>query len=159
MSGASGGGRRGGGRPIRADRGTKMRGPGPPATGHSLVRAVDDALRSLSAHPEVRAREDYEPFTAAADHEAGRVIVVTAAPGRFSALLDAMTVEGGFAPGAVFERLVDATMLQRRKGRTPAQVRREVAERTNPFLHLGNRTDEIRNAFDKIVVVTEGPVG
>lgn len=122
------------------------------------MRAVVDALDSLSRHPEVRAREDYQDFTAEADHGTQRVVVTTADPARFHALLRAVAAEGGFGPGAVFERLLEAELAAqkantRMASRSPAEVRRRLSHTVNPYLHLGSKPAEVLNAFDKVLEV------
>lgn len=120
-------------------------------------------MQSLLRHPDTLAREDFQPFTATADQVTGRVVITTADPARFSALLEAILAEGGFAPGTVFERLLEAEMAAQARGkaarRTPAEVRRRLAQTVNPYLHLGMRPDEVRNAFDRVLEVRQEPVG
>lgn len=135
-----------------------MRGTGPPArSGIGRQRAVLDALNSLSGHPEIKAREDYQPFSAQPG-EGGRVLVTTTDPLRFHALLRDVTAAGGFAPGAVFDRLLDAELLAMKANtktanRTPAEVRRRLANHVNPYLHLGTKPQDILNAFDQVLEI------
>ncbi|CAN5163656.1 hypothetical protein BH23ACT9_BH23ACT9_35500 [soil metagenome] len=135
-----------------------MRGTGPPArSGIGRQRAVLDALNSLSRHPDIKAREDYQPFSAQ-PWEAGRVLVTTTDPARFHALLRDVTSAGGFGPGEVFERLMDAEMMAMKAdtktaNRTPAEVRRRLAKQVNPYLHLGTKPEDILNAFDQVLEI------
>ena len=134
-----------------------MRGTGPPArSGIGRMRAVLDALASLSRNPDIRAREDFEAFTAKADNATLRVVVTTRDPARFHALLRAVAAEGGFGPGAVFERLLDAELAEQKANtkvasRSPAEVRRRLAQSVNPYLHLGSKPAEVLTAFDKVL--------
>ena len=149
---------------MSGGRGGRVRGPGPPArSGVGRTRAVLDAMESLRRHPETVARDDYEPFTATPDHASGRVVITTADPARFSAMLERLVHEGAFAPGTVFERLLDAELAAQASGRaakrTPAEVRRRLAQTVNPYLHLGNRVEEVRTAFDKVLEVRQGQPG
>lgn len=136
-----------------------MSRPGKPArSGVGRTRAVHDALESLIRHPGITARPDYEPFTFAPDQTTGLIRVTTADTGRFHALLRAVTDEGGFDPGAVFERLLDAEMTAMHANtkvakRSPAEVRRRLAQRVNPYLYLGNKSADVLNAFDKVLEV------
>lgn len=136
-----------------------MSRPGKPArSGVGRTRAVSDALASLNRNPDILARPDYEPFSFVQDDATGLVRVTTADTGRFHAMLRAVTDEGGFDPGAVFERLLEAEIAEMHANpkvarRSPAEVRRRLAQRVNPYLYLGNKPADVLAAFDKVLEV------
>lgn len=122
------------------------------------TRAVLDALASLARHPDTREREDFQPFTFAHDHASGLVRVTTDDPSRFHAMLRAVAQEGGFGPGAVFDRLLEAELAEMHANtkvarRSPAEVRRRLSHSVDPNLYLGSTPADVLTAFDKVLEV------